>query len=218
VKQQINLYQAEFQEKQVELPAEQIYLLAGGLLLILVLSSVVLSISNTSAQSKLDQLTAAAATLKQTNDALDQQLKSRAVDQQLQASANEAAKQMQARQDILLLVERTESAAQTVKFSELLAGLGRQHVSGLWLSRIEIANAGQELHLEGNALQPGLIPEFIGRLNKEPSYAGREFRKVVVRRSKDAPAVLNFVITTADPSSERLMAFKEQAKPGVKKQ
>jgi hypothetical protein len=218
VKQQINLYQAEFHEKHVELAAEQIYMLAGGLLAVLIFSSLALTFSNSSKQSQLDKLTAGAATLKQTNDSLDQQLKGRAVDLQLQTAANNAAQQMQARQDILLLVERTESAAQTVKVSELLGGLSRQHINGLWLSRIEIASAGQELHLEGNAIQPGLIPEFIGRLNKEPSYAGREFRKVVVRRSKDNPSILNFVVTTADPTSERLIAFKDTATKEAKKQ
>lgn len=210
MKQQINLYQAEFQQPDIALSADHIFLGAGALLLLIVLSSVGLAISNTLAGDRLVSVKTEVEALKQANAQMDSRLQNRSVDQNLAASATEASRQLQARQEILQLVERTEQRQDSVYFSELLAGLARQHVDGMWLSRIDISANGRDMYLEGSTLDAKRVPEFVGNLSREQAYTGREFRKVVIKRNETNDSLLDFVLTTGDPDSESLMAFMEK--------
>jgi MSHA biogenesis protein MshI len=216
MKQQINLYQAEFRQPEIALSADHIFMGAGGLLLLMVLGSAGLALSNMFADHRLAALKVEVETLKQGNTQIDSQLQGRAVDQTLAGSAANAARQLQSRQDILQLVQRSEQRKDTVHFSELLAGLARQHVSGMWLTRIDISASGQEMHLEGSTLNAKLVPEFVGKLGQEPVYAGREFRKVMIQRNVKDASLLDFVLTTGDPDSEGLLAFMEKIKSDKK--
>lgn len=210
MKQQINLYQAEFREPEIMLSADHIFMGIGGLLLLIVLGSAGISASNMLGGGRLDALKAEVEALKQANEQMTVQVRSRLVDQKLVADANEASRQLQARREILQLVERTEQRRDTVYFSELLAGLARQHVEGMWLSRIEISASGRDMYLEGTAVDAKRVPQFVGNLSREEAYAGREFRKVVIRRNEKNDSLMDFVLTTNDSDSESLLAFMKK--------
>lgn len=210
MKQQINLYQAEFQQPEIMLSADHIFMGAGGLLLLMVLCSAGLAVSNMLSGDRLAAVKAEVEALKQANEQMNSRLQNRSVDQTLAANAAEASRQLQARQDILQLVERTEQQQDAVYFSELLAGLARQHVDGMWLSRIDITANGRDMYLEGTTLDAKRVPQFVGNLSREQAYAGREFRKVVIKRNEKNDSLLDFVLTTGDPESEPLMAFMEK--------
>jgi hypothetical protein len=215
MKQQINLYQAEFQQPEIVLSADHIFMGAGGLLLFMLLCSTGVAVSNMFAGNRLIAVKAEVETLKQTNTQMNTQLQNRSVDQNLAAKANLASRQLQARQDMLQMVERTEQRKDTVYFSELLAGLARQHVDGMWLSRIDISANGRDMYLEGSTLDAKRVPQFVGKLSSEQAYAGREFRKVVIKRNETNDALLDFVLTTGDPDSESMMAFAGEGKKGA---
>jgi hypothetical protein len=216
MKQQINLYQAEFQQPEIVLSADHIFMGAGGLLVLMIFSSVLLAVSNIHTAHRLTALKTDVDALKQENVQLTNQLQGRAVDQVLAGSAANASRQLQSRQDILQLVQRSEQRKDTVLFSELLAGLARQHVSDMWLTRIDISENGHEMHLEGSTLNAKLVPAFVGNLSQEPVYAGREFRKVMIQRNEKDAGLLDFVLTTGDPESEGLLAFMEKFKASFK--
>ena len=67
----------------------------------------------------------------------------------------------------------TGEVGNTAGFSEFLAALGRQTLSGVWLTRIQIADAGNELVIEGRALRPDLLPLYLRALNSEAMMRGR---------------------------------------------
>jgi hypothetical protein len=210
MKQQINLYQAEFQQPEIMLSADHIFMGAGGLLLLMVLSSAGLAVSNMHSGDRLTTVKAEVEALKQANEQINSRLRNRAVDQNLATNATEASRQLQARQEMLQLVERTEQRQDAIYFSELLAGLARQHVDGMWLSRIDITANGRDMYLEGSTLDAQRVPQFVGNLSREQAYAGREFRKVVIRRNEKNDSLMDFVLTTGDPESEPLVAFMEK--------
>jgi hypothetical protein len=216
MKQQINLYQAEFKQPEIILSADHMFMGAGGLALLAVLVSTLLGFANMYTGHRLTALKTGVDALKQENAQLTNRLQGRAVDQVLAGSAANASRQLQARQDILQLVQRSEQRKDTVRFSELLAGLARQHISGMWLTRIDISANGYEMHLEGSTLNAKLVPEFVGNLSREHVYAGREFRKVMIRRNEQEVSLLDFVLTTGDPESEGLLAFMEKIKADFK--
>lgn len=210
MKQQINLYQAEFQQPEIMLSADHIFLGTGGLLLLIVLCSAGLAMSNTLMDGRLTAVKAEVETLKQANQQMSSSMQNRSVDQNLAARATEASRQLQMRQEMLQLVERTEQRRDTVYFSELLAGLARQHVDGLWLSRIEISANGQDMYLEGSTLDAKRVPQFVGNLSQEEAYLGREFHKVVIKRNEKDAAMLDFVLTSGVTESESLVAFMKK--------
>lgn len=210
MKQQINLYQAEFRQPEIVLSADHIFMGVGGLLLLIVLGSAGLAVSNMLGGGRLSALKAEVAALKQANEQMNSRVQNRSVDHKLVADATEASRQLQGRRDILQLVERTEQRRDTVYFSELLAGLARQHVDGMWLSRIEISSNGREMYLEGSTVDAKRVPQFVGNLSREEAYAGREFRKVVIRRNEKNESLMDFVLTTGDSESESLLAFMKK--------
>jgi hypothetical protein len=67
----------------------------------------------------------------------------------------------------------TGELGNTVGFSEFLAALGRQSMGGVWLTRIEIADAGNDLRVEGRALRAELVPAYLAALSREPMMRGR---------------------------------------------
>ena len=211
MKQQINLYQAEFHELDIPLSSDQIFLSAGAVLLLMVLVSSGLALSNVLAANRLATAKVELEALKQSNTQMSNQIQARVVDQKLATNSTDAGLQLQARQQILQLVERAEQQQDAVYFSELLGGLGRQHVSGMWLSRIDISAGGRGMHLEGSTLDAKLVPQFVGKLSQEKAYAGREFRKVLMIRNEKDASLLDFVLTTEETGSESILAFTQKS-------
>ena len=101
--------------------------------------------------------------------------------------------------DLALLrdVERRGAAAGTgAAFSTILTGLARQDVDGLWLTRIELDEAGAHVALEGRALEAEEIPRFLRRLGREPAFEDRRFRQLELLRSDDGAAGLALRLAT----------------------
>ncbi len=60
-------------------------------------------------------------------------------------------------------------------YAEYLRAFARQIVSGLWLTGLSIHGAGNDIGIQGRALQPELIPAYIKRLKSEPTLQGKSF-------------------------------------------
>ncbi len=71
-------------------------------------------------------------------------------------------------------------------FSGVLDGFSRQTIDNLWLTRFELA--GGNIHLEGSAIDPSLLPRFIDKLNAEAVFSGRQFAALDMK-SVDADVV-----------------------------
>jgi hypothetical protein len=61
-------------------------------------------------------------------------------------------------------------------YSEYLRAFARQVNEGLWLTGFSLYGAGNEIGLQGRALRPELVPEFISRLKREPVLKGKSFQ------------------------------------------
>ena len=106
--------------------------------------------------------------------------------------------ELRALQDVSGLLKRG-GLGNTSGYSEYFRALARQSVDGLWLTGVSITGAGQEIVVQGRALQPTLVPEYIGHLMREPAMQGKSFDSLQIARppdrtSKDAgPASAPFV-------------------------
>ena len=89
----------------------------------------------------------------------------------------------------ILTVARNGNFAADSGYSDYLQALARQVVSGLWLTGLTIAGAGNGIELDGRALHPELVPEYIKRLKREPVMAGKSFSALQMKVPMvDAPA------------------------------
>jgi hypothetical protein len=61
----------------------------------------------------------------------------------------------------------------TQGFAEYFRARARQRVEGLWLTGVNIGAAGQDLGVRGRALDPALVPGFLGRLRNEQVMQGK---------------------------------------------
>lgn len=86
------------------------------------------------------------------------------------------------------LVRGNASVAGAVSsgYSEYFLGLARQHVPGLWLTAITVADGGQELVLQGRTPTPDAVPTYVQRLAREPAFAGKQFDLFEITRPMEA--------------------------------
>ncbi|MCP5149357.1 MAG: PilN domain-containing protein [Ectothiorhodospiraceae bacterium] len=81
-------------------------------------------------------------------------------------------------------------------FSEILAGLARQRVPGLWLTAVRIQSGGRRLEIRGAALRPELVPVLVQRLSSEPVFVGMKFQTLRLDRTEEGEGRLDFVLRT----------------------
>jgi len=93
-------------------------------------------------------------------------------------------------------------------YSEYLRAFARQTVQGLWLTSIQIGEAGGQLNLSGRALQADLVPVLISRLKREAVLQGRPLEALAITRGVTATepkrAVVDFTVSSpSQPAAER---------------
>ena len=71
----------------------------------------------------------------------------------------------------------------TAGFSEFFAALGREALSGVWLTRVRIDDAGNGLVVEGRALRAELLPAYLKALSRESMMRGRRVTEMKVSAS-----------------------------------
>lgn len=107
-----------------------------------------------------------------------------------------------------LLGEIQSGAGATQTYSEYLRAFARQTVQGLWLTGIQIGEAGGALSLTGRALQPDLVPVLISQLKRESVLRGRALEALSITRSAAGPEarrpIVEFTVTSpAQPGAEK---------------
>jgi hypothetical protein len=203
--QQINLYQPIFRKEQKIFSART--LLIGNLLVLIGLVALygLTFWQGESLQQQLSQ------TQQQRDDnnkriaQLSAQYPQKVRDPQLAIQIS------QARERLAFLQEVTATLSSQANgigggFSEHLAGLSRQDISGLWLEQITILRGGSELRLRGSTTQSERVPYYIQQLSREDIFQGTSFHRLSIERpavdkatatTRPQPEVIHFTLETA---------------------
>jgi hypothetical protein len=72
-------------------------------------------------------------------------------------------------------------------YAEYFRAFSRQNVSGLWLTGVSIVGAGNDIGVQGRAMQPTLIPAYIARLKSERIMHGKSFASLDISRPDAQP-------------------------------
>ena len=105
----------------------------------------------------------------------------------LESEAARLEAEVKARQTVLGSLS-TGELGNTAGFSEFLGALARQTIPGVWLTGVNIGDAGNELQVQGRALRPELVPTYLKALNGEPMMRGRRVTEMKLA-AKAAPPV-----------------------------
>jgi len=80
--------------------------------------------------------------------------------------------------------------------SGYLEAFARQHVQGMWLTRIAVANGGKRLDLNGKTLSSELVPAYMEKLAGERLLNGMSFDVMELIRPVERSNQLEFYIST----------------------
>lgn len=91
---------------------------------------------------------------------------------------------------------RGKTASETHGFSTYMQAFARQSINGLWLTGFAIDGASGDMTISGRALQPQLVPQYIGRLGLEPVLKGKEFSALHMELPKLVAATTSTAVGT----------------------
>jgi hypothetical protein len=213
--QQINLFNAEFLQQKKVFTAAAMTISLGVLALGLTAVSVAAKVRVASLQAQAD---AGAAQLDKSRKRLasvSAEFAPRQQDPRLAEEVALAQGELGDLKDVAGLIERGE-LGNTQGYAEYFRALARQSVDGLWLTGVSIAGAGLDIGVRGRAMDPALVPGFLGRLRQERVMQGKPVGSLqigeaaalkVVKDGKEASA--------AAPYVEFSLQSAPQAKPGA---
>ena len=102
-------------------------------------------------------------------------------------------------------VLRGGALGNTAGYAEYFRAFSRQNVGGLWLTGVTINGAGNDIGVQGRAMQPTLIPNYIARLTGERVMHGKTFASLDIGRpdvlQPAAPVAATATATTAAPAA-----------------
>jgi Tfp pilus assembly protein PilN len=111
---------------------------------------------------------------------------------QLQINIDEAAKTLQIIHDRQLLSEKN--------FSGYLQALANQSDSSVWITAIHIAGKNRTLSVQGSTFNPEKVPQMLQRLQKEPTFSGQSFDKLVMEPAVKYNQQIDFTLSNYDQS------------------
>lgn len=106
----------------------------------------------------------------------------RARDAGLAAQLQDADAQRAALERVSARIQRGD-LGDTHGYAEYFRALARQNVDGLWLTGVTVAGAGSEIGVRGRALDPALVPVYLGRLRNEPVLQGKAIGSMLITQA-----------------------------------
>ena len=195
--QQINLYQPIFRKEKIVFSAQTILWMAFGLAALLLIWSLLVSQRISRLEAELSR---------------QQQAEQRAVEQVSELRSTQPPEQPDdtLQRAVESLRERREGLRESLKALEQrmpaseinllgrLDALASEVPEGLWLTRLRMADQGQTLSVEGNALEARLVPAWLNALSDVDQFSGLGFRQIrLVERQEQAPGVTFSISTQA---------------------
>lgn len=105
----------------------------------------------------------------------------RAKDPALAAQLTSAEAELKALHDVSSVLQGG-ALGNTAGYAEYFRAFSRQNVNGLWLTGVSINGAGNDIGVQGRAMQATLIPNYIARLTGERVMRGKTFASLDIGR------------------------------------
>lgn len=183
--QQINLYNPAFERKRDLLSLPGAASAWGLSALIVIIVVVAMSVRTGNLEHNLAQATAERDSAQAELNRFSGQLASRKPSIELAQQVAQLEAELASRNEVLSVLG-AGVIGDTLGFSRHLSAFARQSFSGLWLTGLRVAAAGQDVVLEGRAVRPELVPNYLQRLNREDVMQGHAFAELEIRRPEES--------------------------------
>jgi hypothetical protein len=199
--QQINLFNPVFLQKKKLFTARTMAASLGALALGLAAVGVAAKVRVASLQAQADQ---GAAQLERTQKRLasvSAEFAPRQQDARVAEELSAAQSELLDLKQVAGVIERGE-LGDTAGYAEYFRALARQNMEGLWLTGVSIAGAGLDIGVRGRAMDPALVPGYLGRLRNERVMQGKPVASLqigeaaalkIVRDGKESSAPAPYV-------------------------
>lgn len=213
--QQINLYNPRFRKKTNYVTLNTLAVAAGVVLAGSLAVGTVL-------QQRLLVTKAEAEKVQRQMDAAEKRQKEAGVKAPMQKNPQVAEQLAQAESDnralheVSAILEKGE-IGNTRGYSAYFSAFARTRVQGLWLTGVQINGAGNEIGLQGRALQAGLLPGYLSGLAREPVLKGKAFGDLEMNQALAAAApVAGAGAAASAPAAPMppVVEFRLHARPG----
>lgn len=194
--QQINLYQPIFREQKKVFSAAAMLQVTGLIVLILLAIYGYNLWQLQPFEQQIAQVNADHQRLSQQIEEMRQKVKANKKSQLLEDELKRVQQELERKRKVMTVISEGRFGNQS-GFSDLWAGLARQHVDGLWLTRIQIDNGGKQLLLSGKTVSAELVPVYIQKLSNESAFSGLSFNVLELNRDEDNPSVILFNLGTS---------------------
>lgn len=137
----------------------------------------------------------------------------RSSDPKLAAELADAQAELKALHDVSSVLQGG-ALGNTNGYAEYFRAFSRQNVSGLWLTGVTIGAAGNDIGVQGRAMQATLIPNYIARLTAERVMHGKTFASLDIARPDavaPAPAATAATAAPAAPATSPFVEFSLQS-------
>jgi Tfp pilus assembly protein PilN len=197
VNQQINLYQPIFRKEKIVFSAQTITWLSLGLIVLLVLWSALIGQRISGLESELERQQQAEQRAVRQVAELQSSMPPDEPDAALVARVENLRERRDGLRESLAALERRMPAAELDLLARLDA-LASQVPAGLWLTELYMADQGETLTAEGEALEARLVPVWLAGLSRIETFSGLGFRQVqLTRRGEGKPGIRFTISTTA---------------------
>ncbi|WP_197474966.1 PilN domain-containing protein, partial [Oleiphilus sp. HI0079] len=124
--------------------------------------------------------------------------------------------QIQARKALLETLDSV-SVRDTQGFSSYMVGLARQTNQQLWLTRINVAESGASMALEGVAVSGKQVPAYLERLKQEPVFVGRNFTTFDLKQDEKNASRIHFQLQAVPKETVELIVSQRRGLPDATK-
>jgi hypothetical protein len=132
----------------------------------------------------------------------------RAKDPALAAQVTAAEAELKALHDVSSVLQGG-ALGNTAGYAEYFRAFSRQNVSGLWLTGVSINGAGNDIGVQGRAMQATLIPNYIARLTGERVMRGKTFASLDIGRPEAAASATSASVPA--PAASPFVEFSLQS-------
>ena len=214
--QQVNLYTEEFRPRTIVLPVAQMALFFGLLLSLLIVLSIWLRLDQADLEAQADEAKQSLTAQRATKDLLEAKVAMLRLDEALLRQNKRLKQQIAARKALL---ETLDSVAvrETQGFSSYMVGLARQNNQQLWLTRINLAESGASMSLEGTTVAGHQVPAYLERLKQEPVFVGRSFTAFDLTQDEDNDSRLHFRLQATPKEAVELVVSQRRELPDAAK-
>lgn len=185
--QQINLFNPRFRKQKNYFSAVALASALGLLLLVSLAAGVSARLRVARLEQEAAQVKAELAVREARKASAATEFAPRQRSATLQQELDQADSENRALLEVSAILDKGEFG-NTRGYSSYFRAFARSRVNGLWLTGVQIAGAGNEISLQGRALQAGLLPGYLSGLAREPVLKGSTFGHLEMNQPKAAPS------------------------------